>query len=322
MQKYPFQINTKILMLTAEISELVGSMSTLTEAARSPQLRRNNRIKTIYSSLAIEQNTLSLEQVTAVLSGKRVLAPPKDIAEVQNAFEIYDRLDELNPYSIDDLLAAHSVMVRGLRDDAGEFRSRSVGVVDSHGNILHFGTLPAYVPQLVEELLDWTEHDENPLLIKSCVFHYEFELIHPFSDGNGRVGRLWHTLLLSKWNPLFAWVPVESIIHDRQSEYYRAINNANNAADSTCFIEFMLSATKDALLEVTAQSSKAKPKAEVREQAILDYLSKHGEIANNDVRKLLSVSAATANRVLNGMAEKGMIIRFRKGKSWAYQKKG
>ena len=199
MQKYPFQINTKILKLTAEISELVGSMSTLTEAARSPQLRRSNRIKTIYSSLAIEQNTLSLNQVTAVVSSKRVLAPPKDIAEVQNAFEIYDRLDELNPYSIDDLLAAHSVMVRGLRDDAGEFRSRPVGVVDSQGNILHFGTLPAYVPQLVAELLDWTEHDENPLLIKSCVFHYEFELIHPFSDGNGRVGRLWHTLLL-RWS--------------------------------------------------------------------------------------------------------------------------
>ena len=279
MQKYPFQINTKILRLTAEISELVGSMATLTEAARSPQSRRSNRIKTIY-----------------------------------------DRLDELNPYSIDDLLTAHAVMVRGLRDDAGEFRSRPVGVVDTQGNILHFGTLPAYVPQLVKELLDWTEHNENPLLIKSCVFHYEFELIHPFSDGNGRIGRLWHTLLLSKWNPLFAWVPVESIIHDRQSEYYHAINNANNAADSTCFIEFMLTAIKDALLEVTDRTSEAKPKAEVREEAILDYLSKHGEIANSDVRKLLSVSAATANRVLNGMVEKGMIIRFRNGKSWAYHK--
>lgn len=248
MQKYPFQINTKILKMTAEISELVGHMGTLTETTRSPQLRRNNRIKTIYSSLAIEQNTLSIDQVTAVLSGKRVLAPPKDIAEVQNAFEIYDRLEELDPYSVDDLLTAHAVMVRGLRDDAGEFRSRSVGVVDSQGNVLHFGTLPAYVPQLVTELLEWTEHDENPLLIKSCVFHYEFELIHPFFDGNGRVGRLWHTLLLSKWNPLFAWVPVESIIHDRQSEYYRAINESNQAADSTKFIEFMLSAIKSALL--------------------------------------------------------------------------
>ena len=322
MQKYPFQINTKILRLTSEISELVGSMSSLSEAARSPQLRRSNRIKTIYSSLAIEQNTLSLDQVTAVVSGKRVLAPPKDIAEVQNAFDIYDRLDELNPYSIDDLLTAHAVMVRGLRDDAGEFRLRPVGVVDSQGNILHFGTLPAYVPQLVEELLDWTENDENPLLIKSCVFHYEFELIHPFSDGNGRIGRLWHTLLLSKWNPLFAWVPVESIIHDRQSEYYLAINNANNAADSTCFIEFMLSAIKDALLEVTAQPLKVKPRAKSREQAVLDYLSKYDEIANSDVRNLLSISAATANRVLNEMVNKGLIFRFRKGKLWAYRKKG
>ena len=322
MQKYPFQINTKILRLTSEISELVGSMSSLSEVARSPQLRRSNRIKTIYSSLAIEQNTLSLDQVTAVVSGKRVLAPPKDIAEVQNAFEIYDRLDELNPYSIDDLLTAHAVMVRGLRDDAGEFRLRPVGVVDSQGNILHFGTLPAYVPQLVEELLDWTENDENPLLIKSCVFHYEFELIHPFSDGNGRIGRLWHTLLLSKWNPLFAWVPVESIIHDRQSEYYLAINNANNAADSTCFIEFMLSAIKDALLEVTAQPLKVKPRAKSREQAVLDYLSKYDEIANSDVRNLLSISAATANRVLNEMVNKGLIFRFRKGKLWAYRKKG
>lgn len=322
MQKYPFKINTKILRLTAEISELVGSMSTLTEAARSPQLRRSNRIKTIYSSLAIEQNTLSLEQVTAVLSGKRVLAPPKDIAEVQNAFEIYDRLDELNPYSIDDLLTAHAVMVKGLRDDAGEFRSCPVGVVDSNGNILHFGTLPAYVPQLVEELLDWTEYNENPLLIKSCVFHYEFELIHPFSDGNGRIGRLWHTLLLSKWNPLFAWVPVESIIHDRQNEYYQAINNANNAADSTCFIEFMLLAIKDALREVAEQPVEVKPKSESREQTVLDYLSEHGEIGNSDVRNLLSVSAATANRVLNEMVNKGLIFRLRNGKSWAYRKKG
>ncbi len=245
--------------------------------------------------------------------------PPKTAGNYPSTLQ-YDRLDELNPYSIDDLLTAHAVMVRGLRDDAGEFRSRPVGVVDTQGNILHFGTLPAYVPQLVTELLDWTEHDENPLLIKSCVFHYEFELIHPFSDGNGRIGRLWHTLLLSKWNPLFAWVPVESIIHDRQSEYYQAINNANDAADSTCFIEFMLSAIKDALLEVFTQQTAVKPKTESREQTILDYLSEHSEIANSDVRELLSVSAATANRVLNGMVEKGMIIRFRKGKSWAYRK--
>ena len=162
---------------------------------------------------------MDIEQVTAVLLGKRIVAPPKDIAEVQNAYEIYECMDSLNPYSIDDLLNAHGIMVKGLVNEAGQFRSRPVGVVDSEGNVLHVGTLPQYVPKLIEELLDWVKTSDIHMLIKSCVFHYEFELIHPFMDGNGRVGRLWHTLLLSKWNPIFAWLPVESIIHDNQKEY-------------------------------------------------------------------------------------------------------
>ena len=236
--------------MVAQISELTGHISAVSTLTNSPQLRRTNRIKTIYSSLAIEQNTLSIEQVTSVINGKRVLAPPKDITEVKNAYEIYDIMDRLNPYSVENLLYAHGIMVRDLVEEAGQFRTKPVGVVDSQGNILHFGTLPRYVPQLIEELLDWTENNELHILIKSCVFHYEFELIHPFSDGNGRIGRLWHTLLLSKWNPFFAWLPVESIIHDRQNEYYSAINRSNDAADSTEFIEFMLSAIKDALLEI------------------------------------------------------------------------
>ena len=324
MQKYPFQINTKILNLTAEISELVGKIDTVSKLNTSPQLRRQNRIKTIYSSLAIEQNTLSEKQVTAVLAGKRVLAPPKDIAEVENAYEIYEMLDKLNPYSIDDLLKAHGVMVRGLQSEAGEFRSRPVGVVDTKGNVLHVGTLPRYVPQLTKELLDWVENDKNNLLIKSCAFHYEFELIHPFSDGNGRVGRLWHTLLLSKWNPLFAWLPIESVIHDRQSEYYNAINISNVAADSTAFIEFMLSAIKEAILETLSADASPRSKSDKnadREKAVINFLSDHSVISNSDVRELLSVSPATANRILNDMADKGIIIRFRNGKSWGYRLK-
>lgn len=318
MQKYPFTINTNILNLTAEISELAGKMNVNSKLNQSPQLRRANRIKTIYSSLAIEQNTLSFEQVTAVLSGKRVFAPPKDIAEVQNAYEIYDNLDKLDPYSVEDLLKAHGVMVKGLRDDAGEFRNKPVGVVDSNGNVIHFGTLPQYVPQLVGELLDWVKNEETNLLIKSCVFHYEFELIHPFSDGNGRVGRLWHTLLLSKWNPLFAWLPVESIIHDRQSEYYHAINKSNADADSTVFIEFMLSAIKEALLEVN--SAPDKPfKRNNREDVIIDYLKNNSDISNSNVRELLSVSSATANRILRELSDSGVLIRYRKGKTWAYR---
>ena len=325
MQKYPFQLNTEILNLVAEICELTGQLSTQSKLNNSPQLRRSNRIKTIYSSLAIEQNTLTLDQVTAVISGKRVLAPPKDIAEVQNAYEIYDRLDTLNPYSVDDLLLAHEVMTRGLVDESGSFRSGSVGVVDNHGNILHVGTLPAYVPGLVCELLDWVRNDPHHILIKSCVFHYEFELIHPFADGNGRIGRLWHTLMLSRWNPIFAWLPIESMIHDRQEEYYRAINAANLTADSTVFIEFMLEAIRDTMLEAVDWSapvslSKA-DKVSAREDVVIDYLKDNSAITNSDVRDLLNVSSATANRILNSMVDKGKLVRFRSGKTWAYRKR-
>ena len=325
MQKYPFQISNEIINLVAEICELTGQLSTQSKLNSSPQLRRTNRIKTIYSSLAIEQNTLTPDQVTAVISGKRVFAPPKDIAEVQNAYEIYDRLNELNPYSIDDLLLAHEVMTRGWVRESGEFRSGSVGVVDNRGNLLHVGTLPAYVPGLIEELLYWTENDPRHVLIKSCVFHYEFELIHPFADGNGRVGRLWHTLLLSKWNPIFAWLPIESMIHDRQEEYYRAFNAANVAADSTVFITFMLTAIRDTMLEVidgavSVSYSKAE-KASGRENAVIDWLKENGEITNKDVRSLLNVSVATANRILNSMVDKGKLSRFRSGRTWAYRKR-
>lgn len=324
MQNYPFQINSDILNLVARICELTGQLSTQSKLNNSPQLRRTNRIKTIYSSLAIEQNTLTLDQVTAVISGKRVLAPPKDIAEVQNAYEVYDRLDALNPYSVEDLLLAHEVMTRGLVDESGEFRTGSVGVVDNHGNVLHVGTLPAYVPGLVAELLDWTEHDPQHILIKTCVFHYEFELIHPFADGNGRIGRLWHTLLLSKWNRIFAWLPVESMIHDRQEEYYRVFNAANHAADSTVFITFMLEAIRDTMLEAIEDSVSVagkSDKAVVRENTIMNYLNDNSGISNSDVRNLLNVSAATANRILNTMADKGLIVRFRRGRSWAYRKR-
>lgn len=302
-----------------EIAELVGRVSVTDKISMNPTLRRTNRIQTIYSSLAIEQNTLDIEQVTAVLSGKRVIAPPKDIAEVQNAYEIYDNMDKLNPYSIDDLLKAHSVMERGLLNEAGEFRSRPVGVADSEGNILHFGTLPQYVPKLVQELLEWTEKSEIHLLIKSCVFHYEFELIHPFADGNGRMGRLWHTLLLSKWNPIFAWLPIESIIHDNQSEYYNAINVSNNNGNSTVFIEFMLSVIKQALQEsINDKPKNISSKSDLRWNKINDYLETHEYILNSDVQKLLGVSSATATRILVGFMKDGKLKRIRIKSCWGY----
>lgn len=323
MNKYPFQITDKILNEVTEISQLVGKVSNDSKLSNNPTLRRTNRINTIYSSLAIEQNTLSIDQVTAVIAGKRVIAPPKDIAEVKNAYEIYDHLDELNPYSIDSLLFAHSIMMRDLVSESGVFRSKAVGVVDSQGNILHFGTLPRYVPDLTEDLLIWVNNSELPMLIKSCVFHYEFEVIHPFADGNGRIGRLWHTLLLSKWNPMFAWVPVESIIHDRQNEYYKAINHSNAAAESTAFIEFMLSAIKDALLETTDDNktiNTATNKNTYRWNIISDFLNDNDYIMNADLRNLLNVSSATANRILSRFVNDGKLIKIRQGKTWAYSK--
>ena len=249
MQTYPYRITDGIASLVADISDTVGRLSALEAQKTSVQLRRTNRIRTVYGSLAIEQNTLGPEQITAILNGKRVLAPPKDIAEVKNAFEIYDRMEMLDPYSVSDLLAAHGVMERGLLEEAGQFRQGNVGVADAEGNILHFGTLPQYVPESVEKLMRWTQESVLPMPIKSSVFHYEFELIHPFADGNGRMGRLWQTLLLSKWEPMFAWLPVESVIHDRQQAYYDAINLSNAQGESTAFIEFMLQAILSALEE-------------------------------------------------------------------------
>ena len=318
-RKPPFEITNAILDDIAEIAELVGHVNASQDLSANPTLRRTNRIRTIYSSLAIEQNTLSLDQVTAVLNGKRVIAPPKDIAEVKNAYEIYEMMESLNPYSVDDLLSAHGVMTRGLVDESGCFRSGPVGVVDKQGNILHFGTLPDYVPGLVMELLDWVRESDFHMLIKSCVFHYELELIHPFADGNGRIGRLWHTLLLTQWKPMFAWLPVESIIHDQQDEYYQAINRSNNEAASTSFIEFMLSAMKEALMEaVQVRNTENMSREDQRWYQIKRFLKKNGTITNADVREIFRVSSSTANRILAKMTDDGKIQKIRIGKSWGY----
>ena len=321
-KKPPFEITNRMIDYVAEIAELLGKLNVTDALSSNPTLRRSNRIRTIHGSLAIEQNPLSLEQVTAVLNGKHVLAPPKDIAEVKNAYEIYERLDELDPYSVDDLLTAHGIMTRGLVEESGVFRTRPVGVVDSEGHVLHFGTLPQYVPDLVMELLDWAKTSEVHMLIRSCVFHYELELTHPFADGNGRVGRLWHTLLLSKWNAAFAWLPVESIIHDRQQEYYEAINASNDAGASTVFIEFMLSAIKASLMDAISASDEMNDgkidKATLRWKKIEEYLKTHDYIMNANVRELCEVSAATANRILASLVAEKKIQKYRINGHWMY----
>lgn len=317
MKNPPFEITDEIMKEVAWIAELVGKISSTENLSANPNLRRTNRIRSIYSSLAIEQNSLTLDQVTAVLAGKRVLAPPKDIKEVQNAYEIYEHLTRLNPYSVDDLLYAHGVMTRDLLDESGVFRSRSVGVVNQEGQVLHFGTLPQYVPTAVLELLEWTKESTLPMLIKSCVFHYEFELIHPFADGNGRVGRLWQTLLLTQWNPLFAWLPIESLIHDQQEDYYAAINESNATGESTPFLCFMLITIKNALAEITDVTT-GTTKENARWLTIYSYLQSNEFITNAAVRNLLSVSSATATRILSALCEEEKLTKIRLGRSWAY----
>lgn len=322
MNNPPFEITNTIIDLVVEIAELTGKLTSIHQLSANPMLRRTNRIRTIHGSLAIEQNTLSLEQVTAALNGKHVLAPPKDIAEVKNAYEIYELLDELDPYSLDDLLTAHGIMTRGLVEESGCFRSRPVAVVDQQGKILHFGTLPDYVSGLTKDLLEWTKNSQVHMLIRSCVFHYELEQIHPFADGNGRIGRLWHTLLLSKWNPAFAWLPVESMIHANQRAYYDAINASNADGSSTAFIEFMLSVIKASLIDTIktsdVMSDGKMDKETLRWLQIEKFLETYEYIMNANVRTLCNVSAATANRILASLVAEGKLVKIRKGGHWAY----
>ncbi len=246
----PFHMTDKMTSLIAEISEQVGRIIVLQEGTISPHLRRENRIRTIHSSLAIEHNSLSLDQVTAILDGKRVLGNPNEIKEVQNAYESYELMLQLNLASVDDLLKAHKLMMNGLVPENGRFRSSSVGVFDGE-KLIHMAPPAEFVPEHIHNLFVWYQKSELHPLIKSSVFHYEFEFIHPFTDGNGRMGRMWHSLLLGKWKELFFWLPIEELIQSRQQEYYDALDVANKQADSAGFVELMLEIIRDSLMKVT-----------------------------------------------------------------------
>ena len=246
----PYEITDEMLELVSEIMENLGKLSGVNELEKLPRLRRVSRIKSIHSSLAIENNTLSIEQVTDVINGKRVLAPQKDIEEVHNAFNAYEKLSEINPYSIDDLLKIHGIMMNGLVKEAGRLRSGQVGVYNQDGKVVHLAPPADFVPQQLGQLFDWVKNSNANMLIKSSVFHYEFEFIHPFNDGNGRTGRLWQTALLASWKPIFAWIPIESIIKDNQEEYYNAITLSTSQGKSNIFIEFMLDVINKAIKDI------------------------------------------------------------------------
>jgi len=317
----PLTLTTGMLTLVADISEQVGRLAALRETTLTPQLRRGNRIRTIQASLAIENNTLSLEQVTAVLDGKRVMGLPREIQEVRNAFAAYEAMPGWQPGVCADLLAAHGLLMRGLMDDAGQFRSGGVGIYRGE-RLLHMAPPAKRVAQLVGDLLGWLERTDLHPLIASCVFHYEFEFIHPFADGNGRMGRLWQTLMLSQWRPVLAYLPVETVIRDQQEAYYAALSAADQLAEATPFIEFMLGALKLALLEAESANASAGSEESAEEGSeespLLRLLKAKPQLTGKQAAEKLGISQRAVEKQLARLKAAGKVVRVgpNKGGYW------
>lgn len=250
----PFSLTSDIVTLVATISEQMGRLSTLPEQGLDLRLRRINRIRTVTGSLAIEGNTLTEQQITALLNGKPVLASPRELQEARNALAVYERLPDWDGHREKDLLAAHQLLMKGLLDHPGRYRTGGVGVMAGEG-VVHMAPPAKRVRKLMRDLFGWLSATKEHPLIASSVFHYEFEFIHPFADGNGRMGRLWQTLLLSRWQPVFVWLPVESLVHEQQADYYRALNASTKAGDCAPFIQFMLECIDQALQSLAPQDT-------------------------------------------------------------------
>lgn len=312
----PFHMTDIMTVLIAEISEQVGRITVLQEGTINPHLRRENRIRTIHSSLAIEHNSLSLEQVTAILDGKRVLGNPNEIKEVQNAYEAYELMLQLNPSSVEDLLKAHKLMMDGLVPENGRFRSGGVGVFDGEV-LIHMAPPAEFVPEHISNLFAWYELSELHPLIKSAIFHYEFEFIHPFADGNGRIGRMWHSLLLGQWKELFFWLPIEELIQSRQKEYYDTLRIADVQADSAVFVELMLKIIRDSLSEIAVlshntdqDSDQVSDQDEVPVKRLLSVLGDETLSATELMKRLgLSHRATFRRNYLNPALEQNLIER-------------
>ena len=315
----PFTLNNQILDYVADIAQKVGQVDAYGQLSRSPQLRKENRIRTIHSSLAIENNTLSLEQVTAVIEGKHVIAPPKDLLEVQNAIKVYEDIDSFDPLSIDDLLRAHKELMGGLVSEAGRLRSSNVGVF-AGDKLIHAGTPAKYVPNVLADLFSWLASGEVHPLITSCVFHYEFEFIHPFQDGNGRMGRLWQTLILSRWNDLFAWLPVETLVKEHQEDYYDALAGSDEQGDCTRFIEFMLGMISQALDDVITSGNDdginggindgIKNEAENMRERLLLLVRKNPSMTVKQMASELGVSIRQAERIVSSLKQDKKLVRI------------
>ena len=306
--KPPYKITGKILKLVASISEKIGEVNSAHLSKPPTELRRKNRIKTIHSSLEIEGNTLTIEQITAIVENKRIIGPKKDILEVKNAIAVYDYLDKLNAYSFDSFCEAHGILMGGLIETAGRLRSKSVGIVKG-AEVAHLAPPSEMLKPLMNDLFDYLKVDDDLILIKSCVFHYEMEFIHPFIDGNGRMGRLWQTLILKDSYPVFEYLPIETLIKERQEQYYDSLGKSDNTGESTVFIEFMLEIILESLEELLNIQNVSLTnfdrinlfKSIIKE----DYFTRKEYLMN-----FREIATATASRDLKYAVENGLIDKI------------
>lgn len=323
-----YKVSGKAMNLIAEIAAAIERYRIILEGPDGVRLRKINHVRTIRGTTAIEGNTLTEEQITAILAGKHVAGPQREIDEVKGAHAAYEAIESFNPYSIDDLLKAHGLMTDGLVDRPGKFRNCNVGVVDGLGNVVHMAPPFANVPSLVDDLFAWLADSEDPVLIKSCVFHYEFEFIHPFPDGNGRTGRLWQTALLGSWRNEFYGAPVENIVWAHQQEYYQAIRASTAAGECGPFIDFMLDkilrtlkakgkAYETAATEKSSQKSGQKS-SQKSSQKIISVMKSMPDVTLAELANATGLSVAGVKKNIRKLKDANLIRRIGpdKGGHW------
>lgn len=324
----PYKVSGKAMNLIAEIAGAIERYRVILEGPYGVRLRKINHIRTIRGTTAIEGNTLTEEQIAAILAGKRVAGPQREIDEVKGAHAAYEAIESFNPYSIDDLLKAHGLMTRGLVDRPGKFRNCNVGVMDGAGSVVHMAPPFANVPSLVKDLFAWLADSEDPVLIKSCVFHYEFEFIHPFPDGNGRTGRLWQTALLGSWRKEFYGAPVENIVWAHQQEYYQAIRASTATGECGPFIDFMLDkilrtlkAKGKAYEAATAEKSSqktTKKSSQKSSQKIIGVMKSMPDVTLAELANATGLSVAGVKKNIRKLKDANLIRRVGpdKGGHW------
>ncbi len=315
--KPPYEITSEILKFITSISEKIGEVNAKFLIKTNPTLRKQNQIKTIHSSLSIEGNTLTEEQITAILENKRVVGPEKDILEVLNALEVYKSINKLKPNNEKDFLNAHKLLLQKLIQNPGKYRNQGVGIVKG-SKVEHIAPPFENVPYLMRDLFEYLNDKSELTLIKSCVFHYEMEFIHPFLDGNGRMGRLWQTLILIQDYPFFEFLPFETLISKNQEEYYKALSQSDKEGKSTKFIEYMLKIIDNSLLDLLEKSTK-KLSDEDRINIFLEQ--NENEFTRKDyLNYFKDISSATASRDLKNAVENNLIVKNGDKKTTKYRK--